>query len=119
MQVANIGAEPQPHTGTNGNQNDVAGSQRRHAEPTDEISRAVDAGEALIDRLGGGQVIDEDHGARAIAAPVEPDRWPLPEHPQIASIACVERALAVAQARDERAAGLLTQDVAVGLAPLA
>ena len=65
------------------------------------------------------QVIDQHHGARAIGSGIETERRALPEHAQIAGILGVERAVAVAQAADEGAAGFLAQNVAVRLPPLA
>src|SRR5262245_10812760 len=107
MQVANIGAEPQSDTRADWHQHDVAGAERGHAKATHEISGAVDAGEALIHRLGRRQLVHEDHCAGAFAAPVESDRWALPEHAAVASVAGIERAFAIAQSGDERAAGFL------------
>src|SRR5262245_43110080 len=119
MQVADIGAEPQSDPRSDRHQHDVAGAERSHAESAHEISRTIDAGEPLIHRFGGGQMVDQDHGARAFAAPVEADRRALPEHAAVAGVAGVERALAITQSGDERAARLLTEDVAVGQAPIA
>ena len=69
--------------------------------------------------VGPRQVVDQHHGARAVGAGIEAERRPLPEHAQIAGILGVERAVAVAQAADEGAAGFLAQHIAVGQAPLA
>ena len=65
------------------------------------------------------QIVDQHHGAGAVGAGIEAERRPLPEHPHIAGILGVERAVAVAQAADEGAAGFLAEDIAVRLAPLA
>src|SRR5262245_9401959 len=107
LDIADISAETQPDAGADRNHDDSVRRQRRHSEAADEIGRAVDAGEALVDRAGGGQAVDEHHGARALAAEVPAERRPLPEHPQVAGILGVEDALAIAQSRDHRAAGLL------------
>src|SRR6266852_6437839 len=119
LEVADIGAEPQSHAGADRNHHDIARGQRGHSEPADEIGRAVDADETLVDRLGGRQAVDQHHGARALAAEIEPDRGTLPEHPQVAGILGVEHAVAVADAGHDRAAGLLAEDVAVRQTPLA
>src|SRR5262249_13062310 len=55
----------------------------------------------------------------AFTAHVEAKRWSLPEHPQVAGVLGVERALAVAQPRHEGAAGLLAENVPVRLSPVA
>jgi len=57
--------------------------------------------------------------ARAVAAPVEADRWSLPVDPQVAGILGVQRAFTVAQAGDEGAGAFLAEHIAVGQAPLA
>src|SRR5215475_9787378 len=96
FEIADIGAEPQANAGTDRHQHDIVGGQRRHAEAADDVGRAVDADEALIDRLRRGQVVDQRHGARAVAAPVEADRRALPEDAQVTGILGVERAFAIA-----------------------
>src|ERR1700751_2120744 len=73
FEIADIGAEPQPDAGADRHQHDVVGGERGHAEAADDVGRAVDADEALIDRLRRGQVVDQRHGARTVAAPVEAD----------------------------------------------
>ena len=119
LQVADVGAEPQADAGADRHQHDVVGGQRRHAEAADKIGGAVDAAEALVDRAGVRQVVDQHHGAGAFAADVQADRRALPVDLQIAGILGVEHALAVAQPGDEGAAGLLAEDVAVRQAPVA
>src|ERR1700733_11949861 len=119
FEIADIGAEPQADAGADRNQHDVVGGERGHAEAADDIGRTVDAGEALVDRVGGRQVVDQRHGARAVAAPVEADRWPLPVDPQVAGVLGVKRSLAVAEPRDKRARTFFAEDVAVLQAPLA
>ena len=81
FEIADIGAEAQAETGADRNQHDVVRGQRGHSETADDIGGAVDAGKALIDRIGRGQIVDQRHGARAVAAPVEANRRPLPVNP--------------------------------------
>src|SRR5215471_19336708 len=119
LQVADIGAESEAYARTNRHHDNIVRRQRGHAEPPDEIGRAIDAPEALIDRVGARQIVNEHHGAGAFAASVEANRRALPEHAQIASVAGIERALAIAQPRNERAARFLAENVAVGLSPVA
>ena len=59
-----------------------------------------------------------EHGARAIGPKVNADCWPLPEHPQVAGILCVQSTIAVSQATDESAPCLFAENVTVGPAPL-
>src|SRR4249919_1364628 len=94
-------------------------SQGRHPEAADKIGGTVDSSEPLVDRTGVRQVVAQHHGAGALAADIPADRWPLPVDLQIARILCVEHALAVAQARDKGAAGLLAKDVTVRQSPCA
>jgi len=58
---------------------------------------------ALVDRVGRRKIVNQRHGARAIAAPVEADRRSLPVDPQISGILGVERAFAVSQSGDKGA----------------
>src|ERR1019366_934224 len=83
------------------------------------IGRSVEAGETLINRVGGRQVIDQHHGAGAFAAVVKADRGAFPEHAAVAGVLGVELAVAVAQADHEGAAAFLTEYIAVGLTPAA
>src|SRR4029077_11657952 len=77
------------------------------------------AAEALVDRVGARKAVDQHHGARAFAAPIEADRWALPIDPQTAGILGVKRALAITQSCHKCAARFLTEDVTVGQAPVA
>ncbi|SOR30787.1 protein of unknown function [Methylorubrum extorquens] len=117
FQIADIDAEPGADAGADRHHDDAAVGHRRHAEAADEVGRAVDAAEAAVEVAHGGQVVDEHHGARAVAADIEAERRPLPVDPALPGIAGIERALAEAQAADDGAGRLLSQDVAVGLAP--
>src|SRR6202000_860619 len=107
LKIANIGPQPQSDAGADRHQHDVVGGQRRHAETTDDIGGAVDAGEALVDRAGGREIINQRQRARAIPAPIEAERWSLPEHPEVAGVLGVERTFAIAQPGHECAAAFL------------
>src|ERR1043166_1870162 len=119
FEIADIRAQPHADARADGNEHDAVCRQHRHAEAAHEISRAVDAGEVLIDRGSGRQVVNQHHGARAFAAHVPAERGALPEYLQVASILCVEDAFAVTDPDHQRAAGLLAEHVAVGQTPLA
>jgi DNA-binding transcriptional LysR family regulator len=58
FEVADIGTEPQADARADRYDNDIAGAERGHAKAANDISRAVDAGEALIDRLGRRKIVD-------------------------------------------------------------
>src|ERR1700738_451564 len=100
LEIPDIGAEPQPDTGADRHHHDAARGERRHADAADEVGRSVDTGEALVDRLGGRQAVDQHHGACAFAADIPAERRSLPVDAQVAGILGVERALAVAQPAD-------------------
>src|SRR6516225_752673 len=88
-------------------------------KPANEVGRAVDAAEAIENRSGLRQVVDQHHGSRAISAGIKADARPLPEHAQISCISRIKRTVAIAEATDKGTAGLLTQDIAVRQSPLA
>src|SRR5882724_6609787 len=119
FEIADIGAKAQAETGADRHQDDAVGSQRGHPEAANDIGRAIDAAKALVDRIGCGEIVDKRHGTRAVAAPVEADRRPLPVDPQIAGILGIERAFAVSQSGDKGARTFLAKDIAVRQAPLA
>ena len=119
LEIADIGAKAQADAGSDRNQHDVVRGQRGHPEAADNVGGAIDTGKALVDRVGCGKVVDQRHGARAVAAPVEADRRPLPVDPQVAGILGVERAFAVPQSGDKGATAFLAENVAVRQAPLA
>ena len=73
----------------------------------------------MIDRVGGGKIVNEHHGTAAVAAEIKAKRRPLPIHPEVARILGIENAFPVPQSGDPGAAGLLPQDISVGQAPLA
>src|SRR4029453_16584092 len=87
--------------------------QECDADAADQIGRAVDAAEALIDFLGIAQVVDEHHHLGALGTPVVANRWPLPVYASAAGILGVEDTLPVAQTGDKGPARLLAKDVAV------
>src|SRR6516162_789475 len=70
-------------------------------------------------RVGGRKIVNEHHGARAVAAKIETERGPLPVNPTVAGILGVQHPLPVTQTGDPGAAGLLPQDISVGQAPFA
>src|SRR5690349_17650124 len=111
LKIAEIGAEPETDSGADRYHENMIGGQRRHAEPADEIGRPIDSREALIDRFGRRQIVDQHHRARAVASHVETDRGPFPEHAAVASIAGIELAVAVAQPDHHRAAAFLAEDI--------
>src|SRR6516165_7901471 len=53
------------HPGADRDHDDVVHCQRRHSQAADEVSRTLDAGETLVDGVGGGQIVDKHHRARA------------------------------------------------------
>src|SRR5262249_8773372 len=97
LQVADIGAEAKADAGADRHNPNAARGRRRPPQPADEMGRAVDAAEALIDRVGARQVVDQHHGASAFAAGIEAERRALPVHTQIAGVPGIKRAFAVAQ----------------------
>src|SRR6516165_4058242 len=119
FEIADIGAETNSDPGADRDYDDIVHRQRRHSQAADEIGRAVDAGKTLVDRIGGRQVVDQHHRARAFAAEVEAERRPLPKDPEVAGVLGVEDAFAVTQSGDHGAAGFLSQHVAVGESKLA
>src|SRR6185295_16611521 len=119
LEITDVGAKPQADTGADRHDDDVTGTQCRHAEAADEIGGAVDAAEALIDSARRRQVIDEHHCTGTFAAIVKADRWAFPEHAPVARVLGVKLAIAVAQTDHESAAALLAENVTVGLAPAA
>ena len=118
FEVADVGAEAQPHAGPDRGDDDRTALQERQADAADQIGRAIDAAEALMDLLGVAQVVDEDHHLGAFGACIPADRRPLPVDAVGAGVLGVEGALAVAQPGHERAAGILAQNVAVRAALL-
>src|SRR5262252_8338809 len=119
FQISNVGAETQSDARTNGDDDDIVERKSRHPQSPNEIRRTLDADKALIDRVGGRKIVDEHHGARAIAAKIKTERGPLPVDPTVAGILGVQHALPVTQTGDPGTAGLLPQDISVGQAPLA
>src|SRR5262249_32369612 len=93
--------------------------KRRHAETANEISRAVDAAEAIENCSDLRQVVDQHHRPRTVSAGIEPDARPLPEHAHVTGISCIKRAVAIAEAADKGTARLLTQNITVRQSPLA
>ena len=121
LQVTDI--QPKPGADAAADRDDIDGPLRnlgvrkhRHAEAADEVGRAVDPAETPEDGERTRQVIDQHHGAVAVAAEVEADRGALPVDRALAVELRVDHAVAIADAADEGAGTLLADDVAVGQA---
>src|SRR3974390_756606 len=117
LQVADICTETQADARADGHHDDVAGGEGGHSKAANKICRAVDAAEALINGVGGREIVDEHHCACALAAGVKADRRAFPEHAAVAGILRVKFPVAVAQANHESAAAFLTKHISVRLAP--
>jgi hypothetical protein len=48
FEIADIRAEPYPHPRADRDHDDVVHRQRRHSQAADQVSRTLDAGEALV-----------------------------------------------------------------------
>ncbi len=84
------------------------------ADSRDEVEAALDAREALEDRVLARQLVDEHEDLRRVAADVPADRGPAPvDAPPRAALA-LEGPLPVPQADHEGAASLLARDVRIG-----
>ena len=57
FEIADIRAQPYAHPRADRDHDNVVHCQRRHSQAADEVSRTVDAGEALVDGVGGGQIV--------------------------------------------------------------
>src|SRR5947209_16642630 len=117
LEIAHVRAETQTGTGADRHHHDAAGRQGRHADAADQRGRTVHAAKTLINRASGRQAVHQHHGAGAFAAHVPAERRTLPIDAQVARVLGVERAFAITQAADDRAAAFLPEDVTVGLAP--
>ena len=91
----------------------------RHAETANEISRSVDATEAIKNRSGLRQAVDKHHRPCAVSSEIKPEARSFPEHAHVTRISCIKRAVAVAQTADKCTARVLTKNIAVGETPLA
>src|ERR1700719_3956441 len=58
LEVADVGAQAHADARADRDEHDAVRGEDRHAEPADEVGRSVDAGEVLIDRVGGRQGVD-------------------------------------------------------------
>src|SRR5215204_4615143 len=117
LEIAHVEGEAGADAGADRHHHHLVRDRCRHPEAADEVGRAVDREEAFVEGPGRPHVVDEHHRAGALATEVEADRGALPEQRPLADVLGIERALAVAQAADERARCLLAENVAVGLAP--
>src|SRR5215472_13311993 len=70
FEIADIRAQPYPHPRADRDHDDVVHRQRRHSQAADQVSRTLDAREALVDSVGGGQIVYKHHRARAVDAEV-------------------------------------------------
>src|SRR3990172_7713106 len=93
----------------------VAGEER-HADATDKIGRAVKPGISLKNFSRRAEIVNQHHGFGAVAAEIVTERGPLPVDFEVAGVAGIERALAIADAGDERAPCVLAKDIAIGAA---
>src|SRR5262245_39241266 len=113
FEVTNVGAEPQAHAGADRRDDDRPALLKCQPDAANEIRRAVDAGKALVDLLGIAQVVDEHHDFGASGTGVPTDRRALPIDAAGTGILGVEHSLAIAQAGNKGAAGILTKNIAV------
>src|ERR1700732_4897004 len=117
FQIADVEPQTRADPGADRNHINIVVDERRHAKAADEIGRAINPAEAAKDRARRGQIIDKHHGAIAVRSGIETKRGALPKNLQIAGVARIHHALAIAQAADEGTARLLAQHIAIGLAP--
>jgi len=73
-----------------GDDDDIVERKSCHPQSPNKIRRTLDADKALIDRVGDRKIVDEHHGARAVAAKIETERGPLPVDPTVAGILGVQ-----------------------------
>src|SRR6266581_2437034 len=114
MHVADAGAGAPADAEADRREDHVVPALIIDAGAADEIEAAVDAGEALEDVLGLGQVVDQDEDLRGVGAEVEADRGALPIDLLAAAALQRQHAVAIAQADADGAGELLALDVAVG-----
>src|SRR5579862_2801930 len=107
LEIADVDAEARTHARADRHDDDAVRGQRGEAEAADEIRGPVDAAVAAEHALDRRQIVDQHHRAVAVGAGVEAERRALPKDREIAGVAGVELALAIAQAADERRRRLL------------
>src|SRR3990172_3174613 len=83
------------------------------AHSADEIGRAVHAWIGREDFSRAAKIVYEHHGFRTLGAEVVADGGTLPINPVVAGVFGIERAFAIAEARNEGATGLLAEDVTI------
>ena len=89
-------SEPPPaHPSTDRHQGDIVPGQHGHAQTTHEISRAVDAGKALINGVSRGQVVDQHHGGSPSPPKSQRIEGPCQKMRRSPGILGVKRALAI------------------------
>ena len=118
FQVADIDAEPRAHAAADrhdidGAVGDFVVGEHRHAEPAHQVGGAVHPDIAAVEGERIRQIVDQHHGAGAVAAEIEADRRPLPIDLPLPLGLGMEHAVAVARAGDEGAGTLLADDIAV------
>src|SRR3954447_11924582 len=83
------------------------------ADAADEVRRAFNAAEAIVDFRGIPQIIHEYHGLGPVRAHIVTERRPLPEDLMESGVLGVKAALPVAQSGDERSTEILAQNVPI------
>src|SRR5262245_3863966 len=73
LQIADIDAEARAYSRADRHDRHLVRDDSGEAKTADQVGGAIDAEESLIDRVGGRHVVDEHHGARAVATNVEAD----------------------------------------------
>src|SRR4029077_18915312 len=119
FEIAEIGAEAEPDARADRHDHDIVRYKRRHPQAADQISRAGHAAEPLENSLGSRQVVNQHHGARAVGAVIETERWPLPVHARVARILIIKLPVAKTRAADKGAARFFAENIAVRKPPLA
>src|SRR5215217_6657278 len=112
LEVADVDPKPRADAGADRNHYHLVVHRRREPEASNHIGRPIQANKAGVkpipkQRLCGGEIVDEHHGAPAIPAEVKAQRRPLPVDPALARVAGVEHPFTKAQAAEDRGRGLL------------
>ncbi len=114
FQVSDVGADAQANSRPDRRDHHVVALLERDADAAHEIGKARNAREALVDLVWRAQVVDQHHDLGAFRPGIPADRRPLPVDAVLPGILRIKHALAIAQAGDERPAGVLPENVAVG-----
>ena len=78
LQIADVGTEPKPNSGADRREHDITVALERQADAADDVGRAGNAAEALIDLVRIAQVVDQHHDLGAFGAGIVADRGALP-----------------------------------------